>query len=188
MSHLKAYLLIVTNLNRLSLRRSALRILTSSPSSFAYKPRTITSLTSSALARSKPATQSLYHQRRWATTGADAEKAAEAEAPISELQPTPEEEVENAIQTEATEAAAPAAGSAATAEPIAVQRDTRRTGREHLGTTDERSHRISEAKPTIYLGNLFFDVTEDDLSRELARFGTIRKCRLMRDSRGLSKG
>ena len=43
-------------------------------------------------------------------------------------------------------------------------------------------------KPTIYIGNLFFDVTENDLVKELARFGTIVKCRLMRDSRGLSKG
>jgi nucleolin len=43
-------------------------------------------------------------------------------------------------------------------------------------------------KPTIYIGNLFFDVTENDLVKELARFGTITNCRLMRDSRGLSKG
>ena len=45
-----------------------------------------------------------------------------------------------------------------------------------------------EPKSTIYIGNLFFDVTENDLNKELSRFGTITKCRLIRDSRGLSKG
>jgi nucleolin len=45
-----------------------------------------------------------------------------------------------------------------------------------------------EPKSTIYIGNLFFDVTENDLVKELTRFGTITKCRLIRDSRGLSKG
>lgn len=47
---------------------------------------------------------------------------------------------------------------------------------------------LVEPKSTIYIGNLFFDVTENDLIKELARFGTITKCRLIRDSRGLSKG
>ncbi len=47
---------------------------------------------------------------------------------------------------------------------------------------------LVEPKSTIYIGNLFFDVTENDLTKELSRFGTITKCRLIRDSRGLSKG
>lgn len=47
---------------------------------------------------------------------------------------------------------------------------------------------LVEPKSTIYIGNLFFDVTENDLVKELSRFGTITKCRLIRDSRGLSKG
>lgn len=47
---------------------------------------------------------------------------------------------------------------------------------------------LVEPKSTIYIGNLFFDVTENDLVKELTRFGTITKCRLIRDSRGLSKG
>jgi nucleolin len=47
---------------------------------------------------------------------------------------------------------------------------------------------FTEPKSTIYIGNLFFDVTENDLMKELSRFGNIIKCRLIRDSRGLSKG
>jgi RNA recognition motif. (a.k.a. RRM, RBD, or RNP domain) len=61
-------------------------------------------------------------------------------------------------------------------------------GRRDRGDRSERGSVIGEPKSTIYIGNLFFDVTENDLVKELARFGTITKCRLMRDSRGLSKG
>lgn len=154
----------------LSLRRSALRIITSSPSSFACKPRTITSLSSSTFTRTKPAQLSFY-QRRWASD--------EAEAPISKLQPTPEEEVENAIKTEDAEDAAPVANAtkSAAAALVSPQQDTA-----------GRDQRTNSPKETVYVGNLFFDVTEEDLKREMSRFGAVRKCRLMRDSRGLSKG
>ena len=58
------------------------------------------------------------------------------------------------------------------------------------GGTGERARAptMNEPKSTIYIGNLFFDVTENDLSKELSRFGTVKKVRLMRDARGLSKG
>lgn len=55
-------------------------------------------------------------------------------------------------------------------------------------TARSSSRTVVEPKSTIYIGNLFFDVTENDLVKELSRFGTITKCRLIRDSRGLSKG
>jgi len=45
-----------------------------------------------------------------------------------------------------------------------------------------------EPKKTLYIGNLFFDVTETDVVKEFARFGTVTKCKIVRDSRGLSKG
>lgn len=63
-----------------------------------------------------------------------------------------------------------------------------REGGRSQNSTRNSSGPVVEPKSTIYIGNLFFDVTENDLSQELARFGTITKCRLIRDSRGLSKG
>ncbi|KAL2360679.1 hypothetical protein RJZ56_006444 [Blastomyces dermatitidis] len=41
---------------------------------------------------------------------------------------------------------------------------------------------------TIYVGNLFFEVTAEDLKRDLAKFGTIHSVRIVYDSRGLSRG
>ncbi len=62
----------------------------------------------------------------------------------------------------------------------------------YQGRSDSFSSRSNgapvEPKSTVYIGNLFFDVTENDLIKELTRFGTVTKCRLIRDSRGLSKG
>ncbi|KAI4111965.1 MAG: hypothetical protein LQ338_008341, partial [Usnochroma carphineum] len=41
---------------------------------------------------------------------------------------------------------------------------------------------------TVYVGNLFFDVREDDLRREFEKMGAIESVKLIMDNRGLSKG
>jgi nucleolin len=195
------------------LRRTALRLLSSPPTSFLSKPRSISTVTPSALRIPRQSTQIAF-QRRWATSEAEAKKGDE-NPPISELQPTPQEEVENAIHSDnAAEPAEPATSqasqspsgeqsvdsaienagetvaSAASAVKEAAQSATSalRGSEQRQDQEQRRPAQIGEPKPTIYVGNLFFDVTENDLVKELARFGTILKCRLMRDSRGLSKG
>jgi nucleolin len=184
------------------LRRTALRFLSSPSSSVLSKPRSITTATPLALRIPRQSTQIAF-QRRWATNEAEAKKVDE-NAPISEVQPTPQEEVENAINSDnaaeptehatsqdsaskpATETAANAASAVTEAADSGRPAFTGSEQRQDRG--ERRTGQIGEPKPTIYIGNLFFDVTENDLVKELARFGTIVKCRLMRDSRGLSKG
>ncbi|KAL8751103.1 MAG: hypothetical protein Q9199_006651, partial [Rusavskia elegans] len=41
---------------------------------------------------------------------------------------------------------------------------------------------------SIYVGNLFFDVREDDLRKKFEECGTIENVKLIMDNRGLSKG
>lgn len=41
---------------------------------------------------------------------------------------------------------------------------------------------------TLYVGNLYFEVSEDALQRQFASFGKILKTRIVYDHRGLSKG
>ncbi|MCJ1395698.1 hypothetical protein MMC18_008584 [Xylographa bjoerkii] len=41
---------------------------------------------------------------------------------------------------------------------------------------------------TLYVGNLFFDVTEDALKQEFQKFGNVNLVRIIYDGRGLSKG
>ncbi|KAI9819591.1 MAG: hypothetical protein M1827_007041 [Pycnora praestabilis] len=42
--------------------------------------------------------------------------------------------------------------------------------------------------PTLYVGNIFFDVTEDELKQTMSKFGNVISVRIIYDSRGLSKG
>lgn len=41
---------------------------------------------------------------------------------------------------------------------------------------------------TVYIGNLFFDVTADDLRYQMEKYGTVERVVIVLDSRGLSKG
>jgi nucleolin len=193
------------------LRRTALRLLSSPPPSFLSKPRSITTVTPSALHIPRQWTQVSF-QRRWASGEAEADNKDE-NPPISQVQPTPQDKVENAIHSDsaaetvtaqdppapeaeqstldpavnsATETAASAGSTFKEAAQSATSTFTGFQQRQDQG--QPRTAQIGAPKPTIYIGNLFFDVTENDLVKELSRFGTIVKCRLMRDSRGLSKG
>lgn len=60
-----------------------------------------------------------------------------------------------------------------------------------MGTTSslESAPASAGADPkTLYVGNLFFDVKEDDLKREFAKAGNVLKVKIVYDQRGLSKG
>ncbi|MCJ1249163.1 hypothetical protein MMC30_006386 [Trapelia coarctata] len=56
------------------------------------------------------------------------------------------------------------------------------------GRDKPRAHHESQSAHTLYIGNLFFDVTEDALKREMERFGTVDTVKIIYDGRGLSKG
>ncbi|CAI7668950.1 unnamed protein product [Penicillium crustosum] len=43
-------------------------------------------------------------------------------------------------------------------------------------------------KTTVYVGNLFFDVTAEDLRKQFEKFGAVENAMIVHDARGLSKG
>ena len=57
-----------------------------------------------------------------------------------------------------------------------------------VGLNAERGPGEISPSSTIYVGNLFFDVTEEVIMRDFAQFGSINSVRIILDSRGLSKG
>lgn len=186
-------------------------------------------------------------QRRWRSVEAEAKRSDEEEPPITVVEPTPQEQVENQIHSDNV---ADQSGSAAAINEAVASSNPEPTYQSGEGLRTDTSPSVSmpgdestskinaaassvketvsnvaetiadtarnftgmgrnsgpndrgrpnfvspssggmtvEPKSTIYIGNLFFDVTENDLAKELSRFGTITKCRLIRDSRGLSKG
>ncbi|KAK5106993.1 hypothetical protein LTS08_001118 [Lithohypha guttulata] len=207
---------------RFPLRHAAARLLTSRPISINARPRSFTTFVSVPLRQSRLAAPTQF-QRRWATSEAEAKKE---EAPISQLQPTPEEEVENAIHEDglnnpagsaapsnsdasratqiaetanATEATDDITTTATESRPVRDAVDSLRGAASSLteGLSEQPRPRRSDItvakdpptpKATVYVGNLFFDVTENDINKEFGRFGPIKQARLIRDSRGLSKG
>ena len=54
--------------------------------------------------------------------------------------------------------------------------------------SDTRSGVEGLQPTTCYVGNLFYDVKEDDLKREFSRYGTVKRVTIIYDGRGLSKG
>lgn len=151
--------------------------------------------------------------------------------PVSQLQPTAQEEVENAIHEDAAAAPTPTDDGIPTSTeggtaPQVAESANLTEATEEATTTAHESESVQQAvdappsasgavdaaatltegltgssrderkpfrdpatpKPTIYVGNLFFDVTENDLQKEFNRFGNIQRTRLIRDARGLSKG
>ena len=79
-----------------------------------------------------------------------------------------------AAREHVADAASAVGGSAGVANAIA--------GRDNSG-----SQKLQPAH-TLYVGNLFFDVTEDALKREMERFGAVKSIKIIHDGRGLSKG
>ena len=58
--------------------------------------------------------------------------------------------------------------------------------RDALGV--ERSNLGGETSKSVYVGNLFFDVRNEDLKKEFERAGPVIDAKIIMDQRGLSKG
>jgi RNA recognition motif-containing protein len=43
-------------------------------------------------------------------------------------------------------------------------------------------------KETVYVGNLFYDVTAEDLKNHMQKFGVVERVDLITDNRGMSRG
>ncbi|KAL8895439.1 MAG: hypothetical protein Q9192_003632 [Flavoplaca navasiana] len=71
------------------------------------------------------------------------------------------------------------AGSSASSEP---SRGT------FGGSSARQANFDTPPSPSVYVGNLFFDVREDDLRKKFEECGTIESVKLIMDNRGLSKG
>ncbi|OQE07045.1 hypothetical protein PENVUL_c015G08785 [Penicillium vulpinum] len=60
-----------------------------------------------------------------------------------------------------------------------------------LERTERRRQYMSEGpvpKTTLYVGNLFFDVTAEDLRKQFEKYGVVENALIVHDARGLSKG
>ena len=184
-------------MSRLCLRRAAFRVLSSSTASISTRSRLITTVTLFQGRTTIPRSFPSNFQRRWASGDeTQSEPAADREteaqhgdnsiaAASRETDIESSEHGDNASVTEAVKSAAntvsttvaDAAGQAAAAASSAVGSGS--------GASEEASSQVTK---TIYIGNLFFDVKEQDLEKELSKAGKVLKTKIIYDQRGLSKG
>jgi hypothetical protein len=194
------------------LRRSAVRAL-SAPSRtlLSSRPRSITSFTPAAF-RSRqqhkilPALQRRFVSNETedltATDKAEVDEAVETEG----LTAADKAEVDEAVEAASTGVAFDAQEFAQTAteapvddalEPVVEER-TASDGADALGAAaGEAAQQFRRpafqgepATPnnTLYVGNLFFEVTEEQLQRVFSRFGTVQEVKIITDPRGRSRG
>ncbi|KAJ9381435.1 hypothetical protein DTO063F5_6181 [Paecilomyces variotii] len=150
-------------------RRAAFRLLSSPSTSVLAKPRSITTVTPSVLQLNRQLPRYAF-QQRWNSneTAKDASASADQEkTPV--VDPIAESAASETAQA-TTEAATDAAPET---EPLSARRPVMAP---------------PEPKETIYVGNLFFDVTAEDLKNQMQKFGVVETARIVHDNRGLSKG
>lgn len=142
------------------------------------KPRSITTVTPSVLQLNRQLPRYAF-QRRWASneTAKDASASADKEEkPVADA-------VVDSTTTKTTQEAVPETTQAAAETTTDAAPETE-------GSRPSRRPMLSppEPKETVYIGNLFFDVTAEDLKNQMQKFGVVENARIIHDNRGLSKG
>jgi len=136
--------------------------------------------------------------RRFASDGADAQKeepvsidsaSGTAETATTYAGEAAESSTNNYEQAKesVTEAAA-AAASAVGFSSSQPQRSSGYSSPNAFSTRPLAADRALTPSTGIYVGNLLFDVTANDLTKEFSPFGTIKSAIIASDARGLSKG
>ena len=195
-------------------RPAACRLLNPRLLSCPSRSRSFSAASLSSVRSSNPASR-IPLQRRWNTSGNGASKES-AVAPSSAAAKPEQTAVKNPMeaapnegsvgnatadskaqqqqqqQTEhapsaQTSAAAPTGSTAGQAESVTTAATPSTTG--SAAPQDTRPElRSPSPKETIYVGNLFFDVTAADLTNHFKKFGNVTYATIVHDSRGLSKG
>lgn len=124
---------------------------------------------------------------------AEAEKSATSDAPKS-ADENEDSTIASAISSTTDDVTSRASDAAeSVAQAMGSARDTvtdaagAAAGSVGLGFSRGATSNAPPSK-SLYVGNLFFDVTVEDLKKEFQRFGTVNDIRVIVDNRGLSKG
>jgi nucleolin len=175
---------------RFLLRRAAVRAISATPSkALLAKPRSIATFTPSTL-RTHQQQWSIAFQRRFASDDAaktDAAQAAAAEVPENFAQTAAEPPMEDGLTPAQQDAQAKPTDAEATVTP-----DTLAQVAKVAETKDKRPSRTRDNDVTphkmLYIGNLYYEVTAEQLKNVFSRFGEVESVKIVYDNRGLSRG
>ncbi|KAH7086920.1 hypothetical protein FB567DRAFT_55210 [Paraphoma chrysanthemicola] len=176
------------------LRRTAVRAFSAAPSqAILARPRTISTFTPSAL-RTRQQQWSTLFQRRFASDEAlktESAQAVAAETPENFAQTAAEAPVEDGLTPAQKEVIAEPTDAKATVGADALEQAVKEVDSGEL--SEKRPHRArreNDTPPsnTLYIGNLYYEVTADQLKRVFTRFGEVESVKIIYDNRGLSRG
>lgn len=175
---------------RFLLRRTAARAIASTPSSAIFvKPRSISTITPTAFRPRKQQWTVSAFQKRYLSEEPTKVPTSEAEAKEVEAN---EGFAQTAAEAPVEENLTPAQEQAQS-EPTDAQATVGLDELEQAAGTKVRSltpRRSAPGEPNtcLYVGNLYYEVTADQLRRVFARFGEVENVRIIYDNRGLSRG
>ncbi|KAK2758707.1 hypothetical protein FQN54_003397 [Arachnomyces sp. PD_36] len=155
-------------------KRAAFRALSAPSTSFLLKPRSITTVTPSAL-RITRQIPNLAFQQRWYSD--EVRQSEEAESNASEKSSTTGVFDGSSLFEENR-------GSSRSSADFEEQPLREQAPRE----TQRRPPMAAEPNETVYIGNLFFDITAEDLKEAFKDFGVVQTAKVIHDNRGLSRG
>jgi len=173
---------------RFLLRRTAARAIWAAPSkAFLAHPRSITSIAPAAFRRQQQQGSLALFQRRFASD--DATKIDTAEPAVTETEDfaqtaaeAPVEENVTLAQQETEASVEKNADSDAFTGQDGVHQDSEKP------PSSGRQQSPGPPGTRLYVGNLFYEVKEEQLKRVFSRFGEVTGVRLVYDNRGYSRG
>lgn len=119
------------------------------------------------------------------TTTAEAETHShvqrDEEQPREELESSSSDPYYDAIRAEAASEREPGQDDEALEEGV-YPRNSR-----HMEMY-RKLKKMMEPKETVFVGNMFFDVTAEDVRQRMQKFGVVQQVYIVRDNRGISKG
>ncbi|KAF2831549.1 RNA-binding domain-containing protein [Ophiobolus disseminans] len=176
------------------LRRAAVRAISATPSrTLLAKPRSITTFTPAAF-RTRQQQWSVAFQRRFASDEADkkdAAQAAAADVPENFAQTAAEAPMEDGLTPAQQDAQAEPTDAKATIGVDALEEVAKAADSSAPSTGKRWERREKNTNPptkTLYIGNLYYEVTTDQLKKVFSRFGEVENVKIVYDNRGLSRG
>ena len=170
---------------RFLLRRSAVRAISATPTkAFLATPRSISTFTPAFRTQQKWAVSAF--QRRFASD--DVVTKEETAAPEDFAQTVAEPITEDGLTPVQQDAQAEPTNAEETVTPDALEQAGSRTFDKPKPKFERRQRLDVQPSNTVYVGNLYYEVTADQIKRVFGRFGEVVDVRIVFDNRGLSRG
>ncbi|KAL8834743.1 MAG: hypothetical protein Q9170_003620 [Blastenia crenularia] len=184
---------------RIGLRQIAFRVLSRPPSSLACRSRSFNTVTAFA-SRSRPLQIPVSHlQRRFASEEAQtqsepaADRAEEGQHGDNSIAASAEEKSESTFESQPAEHEQPrTVGEFASSAAEKVKGNVSNALDAFAGAPGRRDSRRDrypdtmrpepEPSKTVYVGNLFFDVREDDIKQAFEKIGTVESIKIITDN------